>query len=110
MQTDVRFVMYRRCLILAVTFFYACEKDSRDEYQGTATIIGFDTRMGPCVGGRFISIDNHPNPNGGYFNINTMPESFKIDSYPLKVKLDWKINDKCSGNFVDITRIKEVHF
>jgi hypothetical protein len=103
-------LMNRAYLILAVILLYGCNKDSENEYQDTATIIGFDTRMGPCVGGRFISIDNHPNPNGGYFNIDTIPESFRIDSYPMKVKLHWKINDKCSGNFVDITRIKRVYF
>jgi hypothetical protein len=103
-------IMYRLWLLLAVIFLYACHKDS--QYQDAATIIGSDPRTGPCTGGTFILIDGHPNPHSsnGYFDIGDIPESFRIDSYPIKVKLDWKVSDKCFGNYVDISRIKRAYF
>lgn len=104
--------MNRVYLISAVILLSACNKHPGYEYQGTATIVGFDPRMAPCVGGTYISIDGHPNPIdsvNGYFDIGGIPESFRIDHYPIRVKLDWKINDRCAGNYVDITRIKAIN-
>lgn len=77
----------------------------------TATIVASDPRMGACTGGSFIKIDGHPNPNdpeNGYFDIGSITPSFKINSFPVKVEIDWKISPKCFGNYVDISRIKRI--
>lgn len=79
--------------------------------MNTATIVGYDPRMGVCTGGTFIKIDGHANPNdpiNGYFDIDSITPSFKINSYPIKVEIDWKISSKCFGNYVDISRIKRI--
>jgi hypothetical protein len=87
----------------------ACKKEMR--FMNTATIVGPDPRMGACTGGTFIKIDGHPNPTdpvNGYFDIGNMPPSFKINTFPIKVEIDWKISSKCFGNYVDISRIQRI--
>jgi hypothetical protein len=87
----------------------ACKKES--PFMDTATIVASDPRMGACTGGSFIKIDGHPNPNdpeNGYFDIGSITPSFKINSFPVKVEIDWKISPKCFGNYVDISRIKRI--
>lgn len=90
----------------------SCSKDNKEmPFMNTATIVAPDPRMGVCTGGTFIKIDGHPNPNdpqNGYFDIGDMPPSFKINTYPTRVEIDWKISSKCFGNYVDISRIKEI--
>ena len=79
--------------------------------MNTATIEGPDPRVGMCTGGILIKIDGHPNPNNsedGYFDIGEISSSFKMDTFPIKVEIDWKISSKCSGNYVDIKRIKRI--
>lgn len=87
----------------------ACKKEL--PFMNTATIVGPDPRMGPCTGGAFIKSDGHPNPNdpeNGYFDIGNITSSFKINTFPVKVEIDWKISSKCFGNYVDISRIKRI--
>jgi hypothetical protein len=97
-------------LTLFVSLTYsACKKEMA--FMDTATIVGYDPRMGACTGGTFIKIDGHPNPNdpeNGYFDIGSIPPSFKITSLPVKVEIDWKMATKCFGNYVDIIRIKRI--
>lgn len=79
--------------------------------MNTATIVEPDPRMGPCTGGTFIKIDDHPTPNDperGYYDIGNIPPSFKIVTFPIKVIIEWKIASKCFGNYVDISRIKDI--
>ena len=79
--------------------------------MNTAIIVGPDPRMGVCTGGTFIKIDSYPNPNdpeNGYFDIGNITPSFKINTFPIIVEIDWKISSKCSGNYVDISRIKKI--
>jgi len=79
--------------------------------MNTATIVGSDSRVGVCTGGTFIKIDGHPNPNdpeNGYFDIGNINSSLRMDTFPIKVEIDWKISSKCFGNYVDISRIKRL--
>lgn len=76
-----------------------------------ATIVGIDARTAPCTGGIYILIDGHRNENHnlGYYDIGSVPESFHIgDVFPIRVTIDWHKSNTCSGNYVDITRIKVV--
>ncbi|HEY5370296.1 MAG TPA: hypothetical protein VIJ75_15035 [Hanamia sp.] len=86
-----------------------CKKESL--FMNTATIVGSDSRVGVCTGGTFIKIDGHPNPNdpeNGYFDIGNINSSLRMDTFPIKVEIDWKISSKCFGNYVDISRIKRL--
>lgn len=87
----------------------ACKKEL--PFMNTATIVGPDLRVGMCTGGIFIQIDGHPNPNdpqNGYFDIGKITPSFKMNTFPIKVEIDWKISSKCFGNYVDISQIKKI--
>lgn len=87
----------------------ACKREL--PFMNTATIVGYDPRMGVCIGGTFIKIDGHPNPNdpeNGYFDIDSITPPFKINSFPIKVEVDWKMSSKCSGNYIAISRIKRI--
>jgi len=87
----------------------SCKKELG--FMDTATIVRPDPGEGVCTGGTFIKIDGHPNPNdpeNGYFDIGNIIPSFKIDTFPIKVEIDWKISSKCFGNYVDISRIKRI--
>lgn len=93
--------------IISSSVISGCKKEPA--FMNTATIEGPDPRMGVCTGGTFIKIDGHPNPNdpaNGYFDIGEINFSIKMDTFPIKVEIDWKISSKCSGNYVDISRIK----
>jgi hypothetical protein len=95
-------------LLVVIAIFYGCKKDS--SYMAQATIIGIDTRMAPCTGGTFISIDDHPNVHHilGYYDIGALPASFQVH-VNQRVLIDWNISSNCFGNYVDITRIKEIN-
>jgi hypothetical protein len=102
------FLFFILGLLVSITIA-ACKKES--PFMNTATIVGPDPRMGVCTGGTFIKIDGHPNPNdpeNGYFDIDSITPTFKINNYPIKVEIDWKISSKCFGNYVDILRVKRM--
>lgn len=106
MKNVLRFFILVLLVSLTIS---ACKKELR--FMNTATIVGPDLRVGVCTGGTFIKIDGYPNPNDpekGYFDIGNISPSFKINTYPVKVEIDWKISSKCLGNYVDISRIKEI--
>lgn len=84
----------------------SCKKEK--PFQNNAELIGLDYSMCPCCGGIKIVIDNVPNPNGDYFLVDTLPTDFKLGNnpkFPLSVKVDWKIETKCFGNYINISRI-----
>ena len=56
-------------------------------------------RFGPEI----AAIDNSHSSNG-YFDIGSVPESLRFNSFPQKIKLDWKVSENCFGNYVDIIR------
>jgi hypothetical protein len=103
------FIPMAACLF-SIASWVSCKKNTA--FMGSGTIIGFDARTGACTGGIYIKIDGHANPNDpvyGYFDIGTSPSSFQLNgssTFPVKVKLDWKISPKCSGNYIDISRIQ----
>lgn len=79
-------------------------------FNGTASIIGGDFRVGPCEGGTFILVDGHPNPGSqnGYYDIGTRPADFNTtnDSLPLKVRIAYTIGEACVR--VNISRIERI--
>jgi len=109
----MRNILYITMLFLIFTIGFGCKKDMA--LMDTASIIGGDPRAGACEGGTYIRIDGHPNPNdwaNGYFDIGSLPSSFRIDNsahYPINVKINWATNPKCGGNYVDIKRIELVY-
>jgi len=92
----------------------SCKK-SILSFADTGAIIGGDPRTGPCDGGTYIQIDGHPNPNSpatGYYDIGSLPSSFHIDYYgkfPIRVKLNYQVDSKCGGNYVDISSIEQIN-
>lgn len=102
----------KRLFYIGLLAALGCRKNAAP--MDTATLIGSDPRTGACEGGTFIKIDGHPNPNdpeNGYYDVNTWPRSFSPDgsNYPIKVKINWKVDSKCFGNYVDISRMEVVN-
>ncbi len=106
----------------ALSLFFSCSllfsgscKKTVISFANTGSIIGGDPRTGPCDGGTFIQIDGHPNPNNpstGYYDIGALPASFHINYYgkfPIRVKLNYQVDGKCGGNYVDIGSIEQIN-
>lgn len=102
------FVLFE-ILLVSVLFNPGCKKNL-PAFNGTASIIGGDPRVGPCEGGTFIQVDGHPNPGAqnGYYDIGTIPADFSTanDSLPLKVRIAYTIGGICG--IVNITRIERI--
>jgi hypothetical protein len=99
-------------IIVGLLFTISCKKGTT--FTNNASIIGIDSRMGQCTGGGyFIVVQGHPNPNNigtGAFTTDTMPSSFQVPPnahFPINVKLDWKVESKCDGNYIAISKIEE---
>jgi hypothetical protein len=92
----------------------SCKK-STVTFADSGAIIGGDPRTAACEGGTFIQIDGHPNPNSpttGYYDIGSLPSSFHIDysgKFPIRVKLNYGVDAKCGGNYVDISSIEQIN-
>jgi hypothetical protein len=107
----------KKTIPLAVFFtiilLAGCKKDA--VFMSTATIVGVDARMTACAGGVYIKIDGQPNPNdptNGYYDIGSAPSSFHFNDFnkfPIKIKLNWSVNAKCSGNYIDINKVEIVN-
>jgi hypothetical protein len=88
-------------LMITITF---CGKDI---YLSRGTITGPDARMCACCGGWYIKIDTTT------YEFETLPSNSKIElqseTFPLKVKLDWKISDRvaCPSKYITIFRIEK---
>jgi hypothetical protein len=99
-------------VLLVFSFCISCRK--MPNYMGTATIVGFDFRKAICTGGVYLKIDGHPNSNdpaNGLYDIESVPAPYQLSNFtnfPIRIRLDWKINTKCSGNYVDIIQMKVI--
>jgi hypothetical protein len=86
----------------------SCEKS--DNYMADAIITGVDMRACACCGGFMITFDGETHPYTGDYKLvdnNADLGVTSTDTFPIYVKVDWQpIPDKCSGNYIKITRIK----
>lgn len=89
-----------------------CKKSPKDshQYMSRVEITGPDLAMCPCCGGlkfHFISTeDTLPNVD----RLNDEKNILGITSatkYPLSVKLDWTSSSKCSGRYINVTRVSK---
>ena len=84
--------------------FSLCHRES-DEFMSHGTITGPDLRDCACCGGWYIEIDT------AVYEFDSLPENSDIaldkETFPLKVKLDWKLSEKiaCPSKRIDIQRI-----
>ena len=87
-----------------LTGFSLCHRES-DEFMSRGTITGPDLRDCACCGGWYIEIDTL------VYEFDVLTENSGIDlakeTFPIKVKLDWKLSEKvtCSNTRIDIQRI-----
>ena len=88
--------------LILVTAFTFCEKD---DYMSKGIILGPDYRMCACCGGWYIKIDTTT------YEFESLPDNSNInlqaDTFPINVKLDWKLSDRvaCPNKYITITRI-----
>ena len=99
--------MFKTALIISALIMLnlsSCHKGIKD-YMSEGTILGPDIRMCACCGGWFIKIDTTT------YEFDSLPVNSGIDlakeSFPLKVKLDWKLSERaaCPDLRIDIQRI-----
>jgi len=84
-----------------------CHKEDNYNYKSNGKITGADSRMcpSPCCGGWFIEIDSLT------YEFDSIPNNSNInlqkDSFPIFVKLDWKLSDKmdCPNKRIEILKI-----
>ena len=91
--------------IILILFFISCERGD-NEYRSTGVIVGQDLRMCPCCGGWMITIDN------SNYDFDNLPVDSGIDleseSFPITVKLDWKLITGGCPDRIIIQRIKKI--
>ncbi len=87
-----------------LTGFSLCHRDN-DDFRSRGIITGPDLRDCACCGGWYIEIDTV------VYEFDVLPENSGIalekETFPLKVKLDWKPSEKiaCPNKKIDIQRI-----
>jgi hypothetical protein len=81
-----------------------CSKET-ERFGSKGIILGPDLRDCVCCGGWYIRIDSSE------YEFDSIPEESGIDlqkeSFPLNVRLDWKLNDRtaCPFKRIDVIRI-----
>jgi len=92
-------------LLISTLLVFSCEKT---KYEAIGTITGADMAMCACCGGYFITIDG----TQYRFEKTELPDNFIFNDneLPLKVELNWKLNNElCSGlNWIAISKIREI--
>jgi hypothetical protein len=92
-------------ILISSLLVFSCEKE---KYESAGTITGADLSMCACCGGYFITID------GAKYRFDKLqlPDNFTFNDnqLPLKVELNWKLNNElCSGlNWIAISKIREI--
>lgn len=96
-------------MLLLSFLFYSCKYDNwqteSEKFHSTGIIIGPDMRMcpSPCCGGWNIIIENQS------YTFGSLPANSGIDlgkeKFPLRVKLDWKLDTTIRCNYIIIIRI-----
>lgn len=89
-----------------------CQK-SNTLLNVTGTIIGPNPQSGPCEGGFWILIAEHPYSGNynGYYTILEFPPYYQLDStthYPVQVEISYSVDYHCDGKYVKITSLKEL--
>ena len=91
------------CIIIGG--FMSCNQENSKDFISNGIITGPDIRMCACCGGWYIQID------GIIYEFDSLPDNSSIDlqkeTFPVFVKLDWKLSDKgaCPSNRITIQRI-----
>lgn len=80
------------------------ENTNEEKFQSAGVITGRDLRLcpSPCCGGWDITIENQ------FYTFSALPGNSGIDlekeKFPLKVKLNWRIDSVC-WNHIEILKI-----
>jgi hypothetical protein len=85
----------------------SCNKKANYNYGNNATIIGEDYRTCPCCGGLKIVFDSNAT---SFKLVDTSFEKLgfsKTDTFPIKVKIDWKIDTTNVCNYIKITKLEK---
>jgi hypothetical protein len=87
----------------------SCKKLKDDSALQEAYITGFDGRACICCGGYMINFDGETKPySGNFYLIDNDLSSFGINAssvFPLKVKVAWTVLEKCSGKYINISKL-----
>jgi hypothetical protein len=85
----------------------SCKKEQ--PYMNDAIITGSDMRMCVCCGGLMITFNGETKPYTGDFKLIENSADLGItekDTFPIYVKVDWKVDTTNICNHIIITRFK----
>jgi hypothetical protein len=91
--------------LFLIICFVGCKKPTTNDFQSTGVITGVDYRMLAFGGNWYILIDNVT------YEFETLPAGSTIDlqnaTFPITVKLEWKLSTKptCTYKNIDILKI-----
>jgi hypothetical protein len=96
---------------VSVLIFTQCTNSSDSDiklYKSDGIITGYDLRECVCCGGWFIDIADST------YRFYEVPKDsyifFEVETYPIKVKLDWKKSPTpCMGDEIIVERIKKAN-
>lgn len=88
-------------LLLGLSY---CHKEDNNGYKSHGKITGPDIRLCACCGGWYIDIDSTT------YEFDSLPDktiNLQKDTFPIYVKLDWKLSDKiaCPNRRITIQKI-----
>jgi len=106
-------VMKRAIVVIALMFVFLFNTSCRKEqpYMNNAIITGADARMCPCCGGLMITFNGETRPYTGDYKLIENSSDLGItakDSFPMYVKIDWKVDSTKTCNHIIITRWKRL--
>ena len=96
-------------LIFFFLLYTSCKKEQ--PYMSNVIITGSDARMCVCCGGLIINFDGETKPYTGDFKLIENSVTLGItekDTFPIYVKVDWKVDTIKACDGIIITRFKRL--
>ncbi len=91
----------------------SCKKNKTNNNlsQSNAVITGFDQRACVCCGGLMINFNEEAKPYiGQFYLVDNDLSGFGVantSSFPIYVNVEWTALEKCSGQFINITKLSK---
>ena len=96
-------------LFLSLTSLSCEKKTVANAAQSNAVITGFDQRTCVCCGGLMINFNGETKSyTGQFYLVDNDLSGLGIPSnstFPILVTVEWKALDKCSGQYIEITKL-----
>ena len=96
-------------IVLGLTLLTNCNSDddsTKQEFESTAVISGFDLTLCACCGGWIINIDGEESEN----RFSELPQNSSINlenvEFPISIKLNWTESNEYCGKGITIESLE----